>query len=79
MSLRGALPNALNVMLAVEGASGLSFGFFRPALGDRGLADPARFRLSQAGLAGREAGGRSPTSRCSSVPAGAARSPTASR
>lgn len=44
-----------NVMLAVEGASGRTFGFFRPALRDRSLTDPALFHLSRAGLSGREA------------------------
>ncbi|MEZ5779754.1 MAG: ABC transporter ATP-binding protein [Paracoccaceae bacterium] len=44
-----------NVMLAVEGASGRVFRFFRPALSDRSLTDPALFHISHAGLSGREA------------------------
>lgn len=44
-----------NVMLAVQGASGASFRFFRPALRDRHLTEPAAFHIGQAGLSGREA------------------------
>jgi branched-chain amino acid transport system ATP-binding protein len=44
-----------NVMLAVQGASGANFRFFRPALSDRTLTDPALFHIHHAGLAGREA------------------------
>ena len=44
-----------NVMLAVAGASGRTFGFVRPALRDRRLTDPAFFHLAHAGLMGREA------------------------
>ncbi|MCV2868501.1 ABC transporter ATP-binding protein [Defluviimonas sp. WL0002] len=43
-----------NTMLAVLGAGGGVFRFLRPALADRGLTDPARFHLEQAGLALRE-------------------------
>lgn len=44
-----------NVMLAVVGASGQTFRFYRPALGDARLTEPARFHLHHAGLDGREA------------------------
>ncbi len=44
-----------NVMLAVQGASGESFRFFRPALRDTTLTEPARFHIAHAGLQGREA------------------------
>ncbi|MGG7645765.1 ABC transporter ATP-binding protein [Rhodovulum sp. YNF3179] len=44
-----------NVALAVQGASGESFRFLRPALGDAALVDPARFHIAHAGLEGREA------------------------
>ena len=43
-----------NVMLAVQGASGESFRFLRPALADPALTEPAAFHLAHAGLAGRE-------------------------
>jgi branched-chain amino acid transport system ATP-binding protein len=43
-----------NVMLAVQGASGHSFSFWRPALGDSALTGPAREALARAGLAGLE-------------------------
>lgn len=43
-----------NVMLAVQGASGASFRFFRPALSDRNLTAPALFHIQQSGLGGRE-------------------------
>jgi len=43
-----------NVMLAVEGASARIFRFFRPALRDTALTEPARFHIAHAGLAGRE-------------------------
>ncbi|SPH18396.1 Lipopolysaccharide export system ATP-binding protein LptB [Defluviimonas aquaemixtae] len=43
-----------NTMLAVQGASGATFRFFRPALSDRSLTDPALFHIHQAGLDGRE-------------------------
>jgi branched-chain amino acid transport system ATP-binding protein len=43
-----------NVMLAVQGASGASFRFFRPALSDRALTGPAWAAIARAGLAGRE-------------------------
>jgi len=43
-----------NVMLAVQGASGESFRFLRPALADPALIEPAAFHLAHAGLAGRE-------------------------
>lgn len=43
-----------NVALAVQGASGESFRFFRPALRDAALVEPARFHIGHAGLAGRE-------------------------
>ncbi len=43
-----------NVALAVQGASGASFRFFRPALADAALVGPARFHIAHAGLAGRE-------------------------
>ena len=43
-----------NVMLAVAGASGQVFRLIRPALADRGLTEPARFHIAQAGLEGRE-------------------------
>ncbi|MHC0052990.1 ABC transporter ATP-binding protein [Actibacterium sp. D379-3] len=42
-----------NVVLAVQGASGRSFRFFRPVLRDPALVDPAQFHIAQAGLAGR--------------------------
>ncbi len=42
-----------NVALAVQGNSGHSFSFWRPARTDRRLREPARAALSQAGLAGR--------------------------
>jgi branched-chain amino acid transport system ATP-binding protein len=44
-----------NVMLAVQGASGESFRFLRPALRDPNLTEPALFHISHAGLKGREA------------------------
>lgn len=44
-----------NVMLAVQGASGRSFGFFRPALRDPSLTGPARACLARVGLSDREA------------------------
>ncbi|MDI3335791.1 ABC transporter ATP-binding protein [Defluviimonas aestuarii] len=44
-----------NVMLAVQGASGASFRFFRPALSDRNLTAPALFHIQQSGLEGRAA------------------------
>lgn len=43
-----------NVMLAVQGASGESFRFFRPALRDATLTEPALFHIAHAGLKGRE-------------------------
>ena len=43
-----------NVMLAVQGASGASFRFFRKAGRDGGLTDPARAHLARVGLSGRE-------------------------
>jgi len=43
-----------NVMLAVQGASGESFRFFRPAHRDPALVEPALFHVARAGLAGRE-------------------------
>ncbi|MCR9148592.1 MAG: ABC transporter ATP-binding protein [Rhodobacteraceae bacterium] len=43
-----------NVMLAVQGASGESFRFLRPALADPALTEPAAFHLAHAGLSGRE-------------------------
>jgi branched-chain amino acid transport system ATP-binding protein len=42
-------------MLAVQGASGASFRFFRPALSDRNLTAPALFHIQQSGLEGRAA------------------------
>jgi branched-chain amino acid transport system ATP-binding protein len=42
-----------NVVLAVQGASRQIFRFFRPALSDPALTDPARFHLDRMGLAGR--------------------------
>ena len=39
-----------NVMLAVQGASGKSFSFWRPVLKDRALVDPARDLLQRVGL-----------------------------
>lgn len=42
-----------NVALAVQGASGRSYRFLRPALNDRHLTEPALFHLEQAGLAAR--------------------------
>jgi branched-chain amino acid transport system ATP-binding protein len=44
-----------NVLLAVQGASGATFRFFRPALSDPKLAVPAREAIARAGLRGREA------------------------
>ena len=44
-----------NVMLAVQGASGESYRFLRPATLDEALTEPAAFHLGHAGLAGREA------------------------
>lgn len=44
-----------NVMLAVQGASGESYRFLRPATLDPALTEPASFHLAHAGLAGREA------------------------
>ena len=41
-----------NVMLAVQSASGHSFGFVRPALSDRALVEPAQALLARVGLAG---------------------------
>ena len=43
-----------NVMLAVQGASGRSFRFFRKASKDEALVGPAREHLARAGLEGRE-------------------------
>jgi len=43
-----------NVMLAVQGASGGVYRFFRPALKDAALREPAFALLARAGLAGRE-------------------------
>ena len=43
-----------NVVLAVQGASGRTFGFFRPALTQPALTDPARAALTRVGLEGRE-------------------------
>ncbi len=43
-----------NTMLAVQGASGSTFRFLKPALSDRDLTEPAAFHIRQAGLAGRE-------------------------
>lgn len=43
-----------NVALAVQGASGRSFSFLRPALSDAALTVPARAAIDRAGLAGRE-------------------------
>jgi branched-chain amino acid transport system ATP-binding protein len=43
-----------NVMLAVQGASGESFRFLRPALRDPALTEPALFHIAHAGLKGRE-------------------------
>lgn len=44
-----------NVALAVQGASGASFRFLRPALSDPALVEPARAQIARAGLQGREA------------------------
>ncbi|MES2582342.1 MAG: ABC transporter ATP-binding protein [Pseudomonadota bacterium] len=41
-----------NVMLAVQGASGRNFSFWRPALGDASLVAPAHELLWQVGLGG---------------------------
>jgi branched-chain amino acid transport system ATP-binding protein len=41
-------------MLAVQGASGESFRFLRPALRDPALTEPALFHIAHAGLKGRE-------------------------
>ncbi len=43
-----------NVVMAVQGASGKIFRFFRPALGDPALTEPARAHIDHAGLQGRE-------------------------
>jgi len=43
-----------NVMLAVQGASGESYRFLRPAGLDAALTEPAEFHLAHAGLRGRE-------------------------
>ena len=43
-----------NVMLAVQGASGRSFDFFRAAKRDRQLVEPALAHIERAGLSGRE-------------------------
>ncbi|NNU80185.1 ABC transporter ATP-binding protein [Halovulum dunhuangense] len=43
-----------NVVLAVQGASGASFRFFRRALRDPHLTGPARAHVAHAGLRGRE-------------------------
>ncbi len=43
-----------NVVLAEQGASGHSFRFLRPVLGDPALTGPARRHIAAAGLAGRE-------------------------
>ena len=43
-----------NVMLAVQGASGESYRFLRPATPDPALTEPAAFPLAHPGLAGRE-------------------------
>lgn len=43
-----------NVVLAVQGASGRSFGFLRPALSDPSLTGPARRHMERVGLTGRE-------------------------
>jgi branched-chain amino acid transport system ATP-binding protein len=43
-----------NVVMAVQGASGRIFRFFRPALRDPALTDPARAHIAHAGLQGRE-------------------------
>jgi branched-chain amino acid transport system ATP-binding protein len=43
-----------NAVLAVQGASGRNFRFFRPALADPALTGPAHAALARAGLAGRE-------------------------
>lgn len=42
-----------NVMLAVQGASGVNFRFLRPARSDARLTDPARACLARVGLAER--------------------------
>ncbi len=42
-----------NVMLAVQGASGRTFRFLRPASRDRHLKDPAEARIGEVGLADR--------------------------
>lgn len=39
-----------NVMLAVQGASGASFRFLRPALRDRALTEPAQFHIAHVGM-----------------------------
>ncbi len=44
-----------NVMLAVQGASGRTFRFFRPAMRDAALTGKAASCIARAGLAGREA------------------------
>lgn len=43
-----------NVVLAVQGASGATFRFLRPALGDTALTGPARAFMERVGLSGRE-------------------------
>lgn len=43
-----------NVMLAVQGAEGGVFRFFRPALKDARLTEPARAQIARAGLTERE-------------------------
>ena len=43
-----------NVLLAVQGATGRSFRFFRPALADRDLTGRAADHIARAGLSGRE-------------------------
>lgn len=54
-SLAPELTVLQNVMLAVQGASGRSYRFLRPALGDAGLTGPARRHIARVGLEAREA------------------------
>ncbi|SEB05619.1 ABC transporter ATP-binding protein [Variovorax sp. YR216] len=42
-----------NVMLAVQSASGHSYGFVRPVIADRSLVEPAQALLASVGLGGR--------------------------
>lgn len=54
-AVAGELTVLQNVVLAVQGARGGSYRFFRPALSDRAMTDAAMAQIARVGLAARRA------------------------